>query len=1594
MGLEFLEARSLLSAGLAGDPQKQANHGALVDSAGKPSVVSAEVGSMSPAATRAEAFRQKRLLQQQLKAQGRIKSAASLDSTTIQIRLKQKLNAPLTNPAMYEIPGLEIESVSRSRNGLVVTLQTSTQADTTYKLTMVAPSQRPRTAGVSALAAPTATQAPAAKTLGTISVVGTAPVISPGSTELPRVVSAVSTSNTQVVVQFSEPMSDRAIVAQYYEITPQNVLAESGRVVVKNARFQELGTGAGKVIDRSTVILTTESQNEMDYVVRVANVVDLQGDPLAPAVTVAGQRIDPTSAHFQGTPPQAEVKNGVPTLVDTDGDGLFDHEEQRGWTVNITAADGSVFSRTVTSDIRLADTDGDGLSDYQEANLGFDPRAIDTDADQLSDYAEFNEIFSNGLAQDTDGDSLDDFVEFAFFKTSPVFADTDGDQIGDGDEVVGNRNPRVSDLPRPEIEVGAVNLQMDVRFSESNAKEARDLETRSVATTLAQSESRSLSRQHTANVEAKLGFEAGFGDGTASVGAFFRATGEVTAGYTFQQTEESASEAQRSYENSLATEQEVTNGFTVNREVVGAVMQVAVNLRNVSNLAYRVKNLQVTAFVLDPQDHSRLTPVATLLPDSEPEEGFTLGPFVTDRGPLIFSNSTIVPTLVESLMANSSGLVFRISNYDIINEDNRNFAFISQEVVERTAGLVIDFGGARSLRARVSGQAIDENLPGDETEIHRVSTAAGRAIEDTNGDGSIDDGDRRITFGADGKEVGITVFEALSAAGLARYEARLDPATDRYLEYEVGGDTPVALAEGQVLASYSTYVDDQGREKIFRIRGVSNDFNIQKYWEILTPTGVDRITLLGDLILKADSPASLNFVQDLDGDGLTADVEYLLRTSDSPEPVSSTDPTPKGRDTDGDGLDDRYEALIGWTVSTPQSTYTVYSSPNRADSNFDTPKAGIDSDEDGVEDRLEYNGSDAFAAPAGWDDANGNGLRDRFEVQQDGPADLVLDPVRKDTDGDGITDATELVGFRITRIENGMSQLIPRTNPLTPFSDSDTFTDGFEKLVGLDPNDGRDTDEDGDGLPDIVETEGWTVGKPQRVSEIQRVVVTTNAATPLRSFSLQFGGGASDSSNTTVGLTSQSSADEVAAALNNLAVVRRVGGRVLVTASSSTVSGTRTTTYVVTFVRSFLGMDQLPLIGTGGITVATDRNGSIQPNVLVLEGVSQRPHEPGPLTARRGFSRTDSADTDGDGLTDYEEFFLRTDPATADTDGDGLDDRIEHLGFALGHKVGGNDIGIIRTDPLDADTDDDLRSDGDEAELVDVEAKRWIVRASGNVQSGQGASSTAYQVYSHPLVADADFDGLVDGEELLGIASSPIRYTTDPNNSNTDGDRRNDGEEVRGGLNPLLEDFRVTVVAEWMQTFGDGTPASDSSGTYGGDYQLDLGVRLPNESGPAGLSTVVTSALSTRQTINMDGPNNGAGTFDRYFFGDLEPAFSDRSLTFSLAAGQRFSIELTIKEYGSNGSYGQVDLGGLTGLQAYKTYDEGAIDPNDGTGGRRMTPTDPIRSVFSASSLTTGEVGAINNLYFYYDTRINKWQQVGNYQGVLVGVVKLFYFIE
>jgi len=101
----------------------------------------------------------------------------------------------------------------------------------------------------------------------------------------------------------------------------------------------------------------------------------------------------------------------------------------------------------------------------------------------------------------------------------------------------------------------------------------------------------------------------------------------------------------------------------------------------------------------------------------------------------------------------------------------------------------------------------------------------------------------------------------------------------------------------------------------------------------------------------------------------------------------------------------------------------------------------------------------------------------------------------------------------------------------------------------------------------------------------------------------------------------------------------------------------------------------------------------------------------------------DTADNDGDGLTNYQELVTyQTDPNKADTDGDGLSDLYE---TGTGIYVSPTNTG---TSPLKADTDGDGLSDGDEVNVY----------------------------HTNPLIVDTDSDGVSDYQEVFVTHTDPL----------------------------------------------------------------------------------------------------------------------------------------------------------------------------------------------------------------------------------------------
>lgn len=130
-----------------------------------------------------------------------------------------------------------------------------------------------------------------------------------------------------------------------------------------------------------------------------------------------------------------------------------------------------------------------------------------------------------------------------------------------------------------------------------------------------------------------------------------------------------------------------------------------------------------------------------------------------------------------------------------------------------------------------------------------------------------------------------------------------------------------------------------------------------------------------------------------------------------------------------------------------------------------------------------------------------------------------------------------------------------------------------------------------------------------------------------------------------------------------------------------------------------------------------------------------------------------SLDADADGLNHDDELAYATSPSNPDTDGDGLTDYEEA-------KVYG-------TSPINADTDNDGLTDWQEIRTYNTQATKADSDTDG---LADGLEVNTW--HTSPLIADTDGDGLTDGEEVN-------LYGTSPTAQDSDGDGLTDWQEVK-----------------------------------------------------------------------------------------------------------------------------------------------------------------------------------------------------------------------
>ncbi len=1085
--------------------------------------------------------------------------------------------------------------------------------------------------------------------------------------QAPRVVGAISVDNNTVVVSFSKPMGASAEEKANYEITG----SETSFLVVMSAQL---------LADRTSVRLTTLTQDFDLYTIRAVGVKDAFGRGLATpqGIIAPPAGVDPTRATFRGTAPTREQID-----FDSDGDEFGDWFEMKGWFVTVRFANGTESTSHVTSDPLSPDTDLDGIDDSVENQFSFDPRTNDTDADQILDGEEFNEWFSDPANQDTDGDGLADPLEIEFFHTSPILSDTDGDQWTDDDEILNrNRNPRRSDIPLPQIRVGTPAVFIRETYSFTDERGNTQTRERQSTTALSQSNSRTFSTSDTQSsentdkfsqelgTEFNIGGQDPFGGFKISAKVGFEQTRQ--RGYSSTVSNESATSSSQEFQNSISEGASFSENRAFSRTIDEARLNLDVTITNLGDVAFTVSDLELAAFVRDPIRKEDV-PLATLLSERSiagDDQQFNLGPFDVDRGPFIFRDIQIFPNVAEQLRAAPQALTIKVANFNIRDESGRLFAFSSQDINDRTAGIIIDFGNG-------------------EVESHRVATAA--------------------RFDEFGRSRGITMREALvDILGINLTANDNTPISD-----------PSAPA---VRSSYGTLVGSDGVEILTRVRGVQTTVGgaarDRKFWAIISSTPLPDGVNFSDTVLRAGTNYSLQFVQDRDGDGLFASTEFIYGSSDD------------SVDTDNDGLGDFDEVRTGWLLGIPGAERRVFSDPTRVDSDGDGKSDRVerdfridprkaDTDEDGIRDREEIDGYELVLFDGDDDPTNnpvvqltpytdlaiidgGNGVADTTAAGDDlqlvpvgnpvAPGRGVVGPgpngrIDSTPAGDefadagptiiagangiantvatgddvqfvnagttGLTSQTPIIGAGLNGridtvpagddLERARHEQLVATDPLRRDSDADSLFDGRERLLGSQPNNPRDAgtvvDTDFDGMVDAEENIGWSInvnGSTTNVTSDPLNPDTDGDGLPdLMERFFRMNPRARDTDGDTIADRTELNPEDPRAYFPpgtfddfNLRCVDAAECRY-----------TRPTTPV----------------GTNPLRADTDldtRNDAVEIGTgWFVQVVGQQ--------QREVFSSPFVADQDADGFNDAQELAAGTDPALNDTDGDGTGDSVE-----------------------------------------------------------------------------------------------------------------------------------------------------------------------------------------------------------------------------------------------------------------------------------------------------------------------------------------------
>lgn len=243
-------------------------------------------------------------------------------------------------------------------------------------------------------------------------------------------------------------------------------------------------------------------------------------------------------------------------------------------------------------------------------------------------------------------------------------------------------------------------------------------------------------------------------------------------------------------------------------------------------------------------------------------------------------------------------------------------------------------------------------------------------------------------------------------------------------------------------------------------------------------------------------------------------------------------------------------------------------------------------------------------------------------------------------------------------------------------------------------------------------------------------------------------------------------------------------------------------------------------------------------------------------------------DSDGDGLLDWQEAELGTDPFNPDTDGDGLSD--------------GDEVNLYRTDPLNPDSDFDGLSDG--AEVITYK--------------------------TDPLNRDTDGGGVADGHEVIEDGTNPLDPSDDLQLFTLNIEFDYDKAVIRPADYPDLD-----VVLRALERAPNSTARVEGHADKRPTSQRDYNIQLSRRRAKAVVDYLVNAGISPARLTH-----EGYG-FDR----PLAPNDSEANMQ------KNRRVEVYIRRDGTGGGGGAGVSGFGSGMNIDATGADG-LSPRGGAG--------------------------------------------------------------